>query len=150
MTILWSYPLEGAADLEPSTDFAGAARALDQPVTYELDPATWDLVVPLRILRGAPAVVQRVRCRFRFWLGEWFLDTRLGVPYRERVLIKNPDTNLISALFRDVLATTPGIRAVEYFRAELDRPTRSLTCNFLAYLTDGATVVAQGEPFVVT
>lgn len=145
----WSYPLDGASTLDPSMDFAGGANTGEIATTYELDPATWDLVVPLRILRGAPAVVQRIRCRFRFWFGEWFLDTRLGVPYRERVLLKNPDTNLISALFRDVLVTTPGVRAVETFRAELDASRRFLSCDFLAYLVDGAQVVSQGEPFVV-
>lgn len=142
--IEWSYTLEGAAAS------AADASAPPVPATFALDPATGDLAVPLVVLRGPAAVVQRIRCRFRFWLGEWFLDTRKGIPYRERVLIKNPDTNLISALFREVLESTPGVRAVEYFRAELDKPSRTLTCAFQCYLDDGARVLAVGEPFQVT
>lgn len=118
-------------------------------VDLALDPATWDVTFPPRWLKGPDAVIQRVKVRFRFFLGEWFLDQRLGVPYYRDVLIKNPDTLLISSIFREVLLTTPGVKSVEYFKADLDRQTRKLSVDFLAHLSDGSTIVAQAQPFII-
>lgn len=116
-----------------------------------LDPATNDIEIPLRILKGAPCVIQRIRVRFRFFLGEWFLDQRLGVPYFQDILVKSPDPILISAVFRKVLLGTPGVLHVDAFSANLDRLTRVLTVNFQATLVDSTTsITALNEPFILT
>lgn len=114
-----------------------------------LDPTTGDLAVPFQIVRGELAVMQRIRIRFRFFLGEWFLDTRLGVPYYRDILIKNPDSILISFIFRQVLLSTPGVASVASFSASLDRPTRFLTVDFEATLEDGTVIRVTAEPFII-
>jgi len=116
-----------------------------------LDPVSGDIAFPPYILTGPLCVIQRIRVRFRFFLGEWFLDQRLGIPYFQDILIKNPDPTLISAIFRQVLLTTPGVLRVDAFTATLDAPTRVLTVNFQATLTDGSTIItAQAEPFIIS
>lgn len=115
-----------------------------------LDEATGDIKIPITIIRGADAVVQRLRVRFRFFLGEWFLDTRLGVPYFDSILVKNPDKILITSIFRRVIRTTPGVKRVDSLTASLDRPTRTLTTDFRATLDDDITqIVAKAEPFIL-
>jgi hypothetical protein len=116
----------------------------------ELDRTTNDIKLPPRIIRGAEAVAQRVRVRFRWFLGEWFLDQRQGVPYYRDILVKNPDRILITFIFRQVLLGTPGVKSVANFRADLDRATRTLTVDFeAAVLTDGSILTARAEPFII-
>jgi hypothetical protein len=154
MAIEWFYPLlssstSSGAAADP-IDFSGNPNGGIQYVQLALNPATWDLEVPMRWLRGPDAVIQRLKIRCRFWRGEWFLDQRLGVPYRESVLIKNPDRVLVSAVFREVFETTPGVDRVPKLNAIIDRPTRHLLIDEAEIvLTDGALVVINREPFIV-
>lgn len=116
---------------------------------FALDPATGDLAVPIRILRGKEAVAQTIGVRFRWFSGEWFLDQREGVPYYRDVLVKSPDQILISSIFRAVLRSTPGVKLVKSFRATLDPVTRTLTVDFEAVLDNGSVIRAAQEPFII-
>lgn len=154
MTIEWSYPLatssapSGAAADE--IDFSGNPTGGIQYVQLALDPATWDAEVPFRWLRGPDAVIQRLKIRCRLWLGEWFLDQRIGVPYRTQVLIKNPDRVLVSAVFREVFESTPGVLRVARLLARIERASRTLMIEELEIeLTDGAVIIAKDEPFII-
>lgn len=118
--------------------------------TLALDPVTWDLVLPVRILQGPDAVIQKIKQRFRFFKGEWFLDQRLGIPFLQTVFVKAPSLILISAIFQQVLLGTPGVASVTSFSATLDGQTRTLTADFVAVLVDGTTVTAQAEPFIIS
>lgn len=115
-----------------------------------LDPATWDLAFPPKVLRGAVAVAQRIKVRFRWFLGEWFLDQAQGVPYFEDILVKNPDPILISFIFRQVLLSTPGVKSVQSFSATLDAGLRHLTADFQATLDDDTIMTAISQPFVIS
>jgi hypothetical protein len=89
-----------AIEFDPSADNAAIGLEIAE---LALNLTTGDLLIPPKIIRGAEAVAQRVRVRFRWFLGEWFLDERLGVPYYSDILVKNPDPILISFIFRRVL-----------------------------------------------
>lgn len=132
-----------------SIDAIGVSTDLNY-AELALDVATGDLAIPVKLLKGADAIAQRIRTRFRFVKGEWFLDKRLGVPYFDYILIKNPDPVLVSAIFRRVLMTTPGVKQVKRFTATLDKATRTLTVDFEALLNDDTTtLVANAEPFII-
>lgn len=153
--ITWSNPLlsdsadSGSGGSADSGSFSGIVTPQLAYATLALD-SLGDLPDQPYIAVGPDAVIQRVRCRFKFWLGEWFLDKRLGVPYREYILVKNPNTVLISFIFRRVLLGTPGVSSVSYFRATIDAPTRTLTADFEALLEDGTVIRATAEPFILT
>lgn len=138
--IVWAFTLQSTG----LTQSQGLGIA-----DLELDLATNDIKLPIRIIRGPEAVAQRVRVRFRWFLGEWFLDTRQGVPYYRDILVKNPDRILISFIFRQVLLTTPGVKSVISFRASLDSKARELSVDFEAMLLDGTILTAQAEPFIL-
>jgi hypothetical protein len=141
MPIIWGSPLPPDTSLaSPLFGFAELA----------LDPVTHDLAVPVRVIRGPLAVAQRVKCRLLFFLGEWVLDQRLGVPYFRDVLVKNPDPILISAIFRQVVRETPGVSRVTKLLATIDKPTRTLTVDFSAVLLDGMVVEFQDEKFILS
>jgi hypothetical protein len=152
----WTYSslVDPSAPSGSSTGGGGTSYGqVDLDLLYAelaLDPTTGDLAIPARIIRGAEAIAQRLRVRFRFFLGEWFLDRRLGVPYFRDVLKKNPDEILIASILRTVLLSTPGIARVDTLEARLDRPTRTLSVNFVALLEDGSTILrAVDEPFIL-
>lgn len=116
-----------------------------RPTGYaELDPSS------LRIVRGAEAVILRLRWRLGFFRGEWFLDTRLGIPFYGQILVRNPSRNLISQIVRDVIRTTPGVREVVSIDVKIDKRERRCDVDFEARLDDGETIVtAQDAPLLL-
>lgn len=113
-------------------------------VVNALNPVEWDLTLDatgnLVFVTGADAVAQRVRSRLQFFRGEWFLDTRQGVPYFEDILVKNPRRELVVSLLREAILETPGVASITTFSLSIDNATRSASVTFKALTTDGDTV----------
>lgn len=89
---------------------------------------------------GGDEAAQRMRVRFRFVHGEWYRDTRLGVPYFEHVLVKAPNLVLIRSLFRQLIKSVPGIVAIDRLGEDFDRQTRTLRPVFACRYEDGTTI----------
>ena len=100
------------------------------------------------LVEGDDAIVQQLRIRFRFFLGEWFLDIRQGTPYYEEILIKNPDLSRVNGIFKQVILSTPGIASLEEFDLNFDGAERLLTVTFLARKTDGE-ILEFSEEFII-
>ena len=97
--------------------------------------AAGDLVLDgddLALVTGLDAIAQHLRIRFQFFRGEWFLDTRVGVPWFEDILKKSPDLDVVNGLLREVITSTPGVTAITAFSLEIDRATRAMTVAFQA------------------
>jgi hypothetical protein len=152
----WAYAIT------PATDVAGLAPDALTPLSavvpkdLALDDSG-DLalreengVKVAYLVGGADAIVQRLRIRFGFWLGTWFLDLNQGIPYIEQILIKNPDLRLIENIFKKVILGTNGIRRINDFATSWDRPGRKLYVErFDAGLVDGTVLRLTETPFVV-
>jgi len=94
---------------------------------------------------------QQVAARFQFFLGEWFLDTRKGVPYFRDVFVKNPNVDVIRSVFRKVLELSPGVLATPRFDVQLDDVARQCSFDFLAITDAGDLVIAQADTdFLIT
>lgn len=96
------------------------------------------------LISDSDETVQSVRIRLRFYLGEWFLDNRLGVPFYEQVFVKNPDLTQVEGLLRGVILETPGMATLTSYRQTLDGETRTLTVTW-AGTTDDGTLVENTE-----
>jgi hypothetical protein len=82
-----------------------------------------------------------------FYLGEWFLDTRLGFPYFRHVIgRRTADLRLIESLFLRVFERAPFVRSVLQLGLEFNSRTRALALSFKVLLNDGS-VVGTLEPF---
>lgn len=104
----------------------------------------------LAFVDGSEYTRQLIQCRFRMFLGEWFLDVREGVPYYQEILVKNPNREVVQSVFRDVLKNTPGVQEIDTFEVVLDRETRALRFNFVCQTDDGAISVSPNDSaFVV-
>jgi hypothetical protein len=110
-----------------------------------------DKTFGIRLTSSLPEYVrQKLTQRLRFFLGEWFIDRRLGVPYWTRVFISNPDLSLLTSLYRQVILKTRGVGGVENLVLTFDRRTRTLTTSFVAVCVDTLDkVVFSDEPFVL-
>ena len=107
-----------------------------------LDPLTDDIAIDAQgraRLTASPEedVRQLLRTRLRRFLGEWFLDTRLGVAYFRDVLIHAPNMSVIRALFMKEVSETPGVANVTKLELNWDTPTRLLNVELAVALDTG-------------
>lgn len=98
-----------------------------------LDNSTGDLRLTngdLDFVEEDEAIAQYLRQKLRLNLAEWFLDESAGVPYNDQILVKNPKTVVIDAVFKNQILSTPGVLELLEYAAELDGPTRTLSLTF--------------------
>ena len=101
------------------------------------------------IITNADAVAQHLRIRLRFFSGEWFLDTRIGIPYYSQIFVKNPNLAAINTVYRRAIVSTPGVEKLERLDLNLDASTRKLSVSFSAKLV-GETVARDfNEVFIL-
>lgn len=89
----------------------------------------WDLDYRdggLFFVSGVARVAQQVKQALLILLGEYFLDTRIGIPYREAVWVKNPQPTLLRTLFTETLLAVEGVTRVADLRLAVDDATRRL------------------------
>lgn len=89
----------------------------------------WDLDYRdggLFFVSGVARVAQQVKQALLILLGEYFLDTRIGIPYREAVWVKNPQPTLLRTIFTETLLAVEGITRVVDLRLAVDDATRRL------------------------
>ncbi len=146
--ISWGYIVQLPESGTPADGFTPLSAVVPKDLAID---DTGDLALPPRLVEGIDAVVQRLRIRFRFWLREWFLDQRQGVPYLEQILVAAPDLLLIESIFRNrVILPTPGVASLRSFRMSRDRRARTLSIDdFEAALVDGSVLKITETPFVV-
>lgn len=88
----------------------------------------------------ATYVCQRLAENLSFFLGEWFLDLRLGIPYLTKIIGELPDFPLLDSLYRNCILLTPGVGSLTTLDLSFDSPTRALSIAFECVLTDGTTI----------
>ena len=98
-----------------------------------LNIASNDLVIKnndLILIDNAERVAQQVLITLRFWLGEWFLDTREGVPYLEYILVKNPNMSHIRQILTEKIQSVEGVKSIVSLDFDFRRVTRELYVDF--------------------
>lgn len=96
-------------------------------------------------ISGSTYARQRVEVTLDFCLGEWFLDTRQGIPYFRDVLIKRPNDETVRSCLRRAILNTPGIVRVDSLTTVYDTTARKLTVDFEATYEDGTSVPGTTE-----
>lgn len=108
--------------------------------SFQLDPTTGDLLITnnsLTLTTGIEAIRQHMQCRFRLFLGEWFLDTTLGVPWFRDILIKRPAFVVVREILKKVILETPGVLEILKFEFDFVGQTRTAKLVFAALTTEG-------------
>ena len=89
------------------------------------------------VAEGLRANAERTSQRLRFWLGTWYLDSRLGIPYGNQVFGFHPDLSLPTRIISDTILSVSGNLAVEDVVVKLDRTTRRLNYSARVICTAG-------------
>jgi len=77
------------------------------------------------LVDGIAEVRQSLQQSLRFLKGEWFLDERMGVPYRE-LKEKSSDLSLVRSVVTEVARGVDGVLEVLALELDFDRVTREL------------------------
>lgn len=118
-----------------------------QTTDNDLALALGQLVLVTDVASEAAIVIKN---RFKFVRGEYFLDTRIGVPYFGTVFVKNPNVLLVRRVFRDVIMSVQGIKSIIDLSVSLNAKTRKLTFTFRALADNGKIITGgSGQPFIV-
>lgn len=101
----------------------------------------------LVLVEGSNQKAQQIKIALLTFLGEWFLDTSIGVPYFEQVLLKQVDKVKIENVFRQKIAAVKGVTRVLKVDTQIDRRNRLLVVNFEAETAAGVVrdTVSIGE-----
>lgn len=122
-------------------------------VTDAANPTEGDLHLDgeaLSLVDSRDAIAQHIRIRLRFFLGEWFLDQREGIPFYRDILTKNPSRSLVESIYRQAITDTPGVDSLEKFALSIDASTRTGEVTFTVTTTDGATLTSDDyDPFLL-
>ena len=95
-------------------------------------------------------VAQQLWIRFKFFQGEWFLDTSQGVPWFQTILGQKTPIGIIEQLLRQVVTSCPGVDSLLSFSLLFDSAQRSAQVIFKCLLADG-TILSSADfaPFVI-
>ncbi len=93
------------------------------------------------VSKGAE-VVQLVRSRLLFYLGECSWDTNAGVPYFQRILGKPAQLDETEAILKTEILQTTGVSVLLDFALEFDSSKRLVTITFEAETIYGEIVGA--------
>jgi len=105
-----------------------------------LDVKEWDLLTAnndLLLIDNAERIAQQVCITLKFWLSEWFLNKNDGVPYLERIMVKNPNMSHIRQILRDKIMSVDGVDSVSALNLFLDKENRTLSVTYEAYTSYG-------------
>ena len=92
----------------------------------------------LVICDNLDAIIQDVSRRLQFFLGEWFLNTKAGIPYFQKILGKHKPDGYVASLFRRVVIETPGILSLtQDVTLTYTEALRHLAVTFKANTTSG-------------
>ena len=84
-------------------------------------------------------LAQKVAIRLRWFLEEWRLGPKLGLPYFQTILVKNPDIAAITRAIRSEIMKVDGIAGVSELNVSVDPQNRSMKCRFTAVTTTTTT-----------
>jgi len=90
-----------------------------------------------RVFNGAQ-VVQLVRSRLQFYLGEAPTDTSAGVPYIERIFKKPADLPEAESILKTTILQTVGVADLTDFGLEFNSTTRQLAVTY-----EGTTIFGE-------
>lgn len=103
-----------------------------------LDPVHHDVFLDAngQIALAQTPLDQRIDCRLRTFLGEFWLDVTLGIPYFQEILKKNPDMQAVRAAFAVEIQKVSGVKVLNSLEVSMDRALRKLTVIFSVTGTD--------------
>lgn len=102
------------------------------PLEFELD--VFDLQFTTN---DTEFLSQKLRIVLSFFKDEWYLNKNEGIPYYQDILVKNPDINLISDIYKDAILSVDEVDEILVFELTIESGTRELSLDFTVKSTEG-------------
>lgn len=80
-------------------------------------------------------VSQRLKITLYTFLGEWFLDTDIGVPYFQQIFGKVRSKSTVDLIFQRIIANDPDVIEILSFESDL-ATTRDYSMTFQVRVSD--------------
>jgi hypothetical protein len=109
----------------------------ENPVLGDLRLVDGQLV----LVEGKDAIRQDLTVRLRWFRAEWFLDRRTGVPWFQKIIGQRTGLQIVEAIIRNAILSTPGIEAISRLTLSSSSAPRELSIDFEARSTDGDRIV---------
>jgi hypothetical protein len=106
----------------------------------KLDTTTRDLAIEndaFVLVDGLDAIRQELEIALSFFKSEWFLDTRLGVPYFEKILGQKPRLNVVKEIFREAIMLVNGVESIFDLNVDFNSSSRICSVSFRAATIEG-------------
>jgi hypothetical protein len=107
--------------------------------SWKLD-SDGDLLVvnnKLSLTIGRDAIRQHIQTSLRLFLGEWFLDTTLGVPYYQEIFVKQQTQETVASIMKRAISRVPGFISFLTFNFDYNRDTREFFVSFSVETVEG-------------
>lgn len=98
----------------------------------------------LVLTTGQEAIQQHSAQRLRTFVGEWFLNNTIGVPYFQQIFKKQPDPVIVDSVLKKEIIETPGITKLIDFELDLDS-SRVLNLDYKAQTIEGDVITFSEE-----
>jgi hypothetical protein len=92
---------------------------------------------------GTHPILQSILQRLRMFRGEWFLNTSLGMPYYQQILIKRPNRAVVDLAIQSTILATPGVARLTNYSATFIQANRIASIAFRAS-TRAGTIAYDG------
>jgi hypothetical protein len=99
----------------------------------------------LSLATGDVAIQQDLQQTLQVWLGEWFLDTTQGIAFRQQILVKNPNMDVVQDDIINAALGVTGVTQILNTVFNYSATNRSLSVEVEAQTSTGQTIVAQAQ-----
>lgn len=82
------------------------------------------------------SILQAIKIRLKWFLGEWRINTTYGMPYFDEVFVKNPSVALLEDRVRTEILAVDGVKSIESINISIDKPTRVCKIQFTVVAGD--------------
>ena len=83
---------------------------------------------------------QKLEARLKTFLGEWFINQEIGIPYFQRILKKQVDLNDVNTLLQNYIKDTTGVEEILKFETDYAGTDRTYIIEFEVRATSGEIV----------
>lgn len=113
---------------------------------FDVELVDGDLPPRTRHITGPELTAQRIDQRLGTFLGEWFLDTTVGLRYLEWLDTVPPPVDEMSADVRAQVESTPGVIRTENWVGSFNSATATVTIAGDVVVDDGTVLAVVVEP----
>lgn len=97
------------------------------------------------LVNSPAAVAQAIGTRLRLWLGEWFLDLTVGVPWITQV-VGTGTSGIRDMVIRTAILNTEGVLSIVSYSSSLDTENRLFSVNATVGTVYGPVILSETVP----